>query len=59
MKDYLEPVDEIAADLKKGSINLKSLEENKISKNCLMQEPEEIFKKMYSIHNVFWDLSLS
>lgn len=53
MKDYLEPVDKIAADLKKGSINLKSLEENKISKNCLMQEPEEIFKKMYSIHNVF------
>ena len=53
-------MDKIAADLKKRSINLKSLEENKISKNCWMQEPEEIFKKkMYSIHNIFWDLSLS
>lgn len=40
IKDDLEPVEKIAVDLKKGSIDLKSLEENKTSKNCLMQEPE-------------------
>jgi len=40
IKDDLEPVEKIAADLKKESIDLKSLEENKTSKNCLMQEPE-------------------
>ena len=32
IKDDLEPVEKIAVDLKKGSIDLKSLEENKTSK---------------------------
>lgn len=58
LKDDLEPVEKIATDLKKGSVDLKSLEENKTSKNCLMQEPE-MTPKMCGIHNIFWDLNLS
>lgn len=44
IEDYLERVEKNAIDPRKGSINLKSLEENE-TENYLLQEPEENFKK--------------
>lgn len=38
-------MEKIAVDPRKGRINLKSLEENETSENCLLQEPEENFKE--------------